>query len=158
MENVVVKRKGRPKGSKNKVKKLPPKKIGDPEKKVVDKNIELVDDDVPVKKKRNKSPEYLKEPCQFVDSIDVVGGDARKDFNIKDDYYDDNIWCIKREFTMYPKLCGRYVTPKCKKRFKCRHYEYGMEVKHRYRLKTVEVEPKKKATIDTTVEESNGIF
>lgn len=159
MEVVEIKKRGRPKGSKNKSKVEVGKKKFETVEKPVDKNIEL-DDDSPVKKKRNKSPEYLKEPYQFVDSIDVIGGDARKDFNVKDAYYDDIIWCIKREFTMYPKICGRYVTPKCKKRLKCRHYEYGMEVKHRYQLRTVEVEMKNKKPaepVENQVEEDYGI-
>ena len=116
------------------------KKRGRPPKEKKDnEELFLLDDDVvETKKKRKKSPEYLKEPYQFIDSIEVVGGDARKHFNIPDDGMERSIWCVKREFTMYLKMCGFYVTNKCRKRLRCRYYDYGLEIKHRYRLKTNE--------------------
>jgi hypothetical protein len=131
------------------------KKVGRKKKKVVDKppkirqtveKLEIgLDDDVDqsVKRRKKKSEKAVDTPVQpvieynFKDSIDVVGGDCRNHFNhTRDPGHEDSVWCLKNGHCLHPKICGMYVTPKCKKKLRCKHYEYGMEIKLRYRLNT----------------------
>jgi hypothetical protein len=100
------------------------------------------------KKGKRKRKARKTEPKQiidytFQDSFDVPDGDARLDFNKTDESCERYFWCLKSECRIFSKLCGKSVTPTCHKRLKCEHFEYGMEVKAKYRLKTVDRELKK---------------
>lgn len=94
------------------------------------------------KKRKRRTPKVKPEwetEYQFNDSFDLVGGDARTHFlTTIDEGHDGYRWCPKFGYRMGHKMCGVYVTPKCKNKLKCDNYEYGLEIKHRYQLKTVD--------------------
>ena len=101
------------------------------------------------KRKKREIPDYMGKPYQFRDALDVAGGDAREHFKLIDDGHDRNVWCERRGFWIFSKLCGRYVTPKCKNKIRCPHYDYAMEIKYRYNMSTVELtdKPEKKEVL-----------
>ncbi len=99
-----------------------------------------------------KSRPKFETEYQFKDAFSVIGGDARTHFlRTFDEGHEGYLWCPKFGYRMGHKMCGVYVTPKCKRKLKCDNYEYGLEIKHRYRLKmVVDKEGNKK---DVTVQE-----
>lgn len=90
-----------------------------------------------------KKPEYETD-YTFTGSFYTAGSDARVHFlTVPDESHEGYRWCPRFEYRMVHKLCGLYVTPKCKNKFKCDNFDYGMEIKCRYQLTTVEREEKK---------------
>lgn len=117
------------------------------------KPIHAVDDDDDFKEgqkpkrkqreKKKKASDYATE-YQFKDSIDDPTGDARADFETNEPDEERYIWCPKRECRIFRKICGLYVKPACLKKTRCAMYDYGMTIKNKYNLKTLE-DPKKEA-------------
>lgn len=150
-KNIVKKR-----GKKKKRQKKSKKKEETPvaivkQKKSKVEEVDLLDDDFnegqSKKRKRKKREPLVETEYEFTDPVDLPNGDARNHFNtVMDDGYEFSIWCPKVESRLFPKVCGLYVTPKCQKKFKCEHFEYGSSVKARYRLKTVERTDKDEST------------
>ena len=106
-----------------------------------------------VKKRNDKdfvidSTDHL---IKFECSINDSNGDARKHYNTKIDNV-SSIWCEKMEHRLFPNICGKYVTIKCKNKFKCEHFQHGNVIKKIYGLKNfndldIDCKKKKKSRI-----------